>query len=243
MIPAQPEHPTITGPLTITTTLTHFAIITYRVDVAAVIATISHPRFVPTQVGGTALASAVHFVDEDFRFRHLPWPRWWFAQTNYRIYVTDAATGEPGVWFLGTALDSPWVSLPRHAWSMPWHLTRHDLTTSASRWHYACTGWGAATAELIPDVGPVTALDDLPDLTAAHALLTHPHRGWFRRRDGRLGSYAIAHPAMDWRLGAAIAVNHPRFARSGIPTQGLHSVLTTAAIPFTISLPPRLIPD
>jgi hypothetical protein len=48
---------------------------------------------------------------------------------------------------------------------------------------------------------------------------------------------------MDWRLGAAIAVDHPRFAPSGMPTQALHSVLTTASIPFTISLPPTLIPD
>lgn len=228
-----------TGRLRAETTLRWFTIVTYRADPRALATAIGDARLVPELIDGDALVSAVHFLDTDFRFPGLPLGRWRFAQTNYRAYIRDRRTGEPGVWFFGTALDSPFVDLPRHLWRMPWHRTAHDLRIAADSWSWHCDdGWGACTADIIPDAGPVERLAGFTDLAEARLVLTHPVRGWYRRRDRLVGSYAIWHPAMEWRLGTALSVDHPVFARAGVAARSLHSVLTTREIPFVIDLPP-----
>lgn len=229
------------GPIHAATLLRSFTLITYRVEARALAAAVADSRFIPEPVAGGALVSAVHFIESDFRFPGLPLGRWRFLQTDYRGYVRDRRTGEPGVWLLGSALDSPLASLPRRLWGMPWHRTPHALEATADRWRWTCaSGWGAGHADIRPDAGPVTVLDGFADLAAARLVLTHAVHGWYRRVDGRVGRIAIWHPTMDWRLGAADSLAHPVFARAGIPLGELHSVLTTPSIPFVIGLPPRL---
>ena len=87
-----------TSGIDIETTLHHFAIITYMIEVDNLSRHI-HQRFKPYSIllpdgNRKALLSVVPFLDYDFRLANFPWVSWDFAQTNYRAYVTDTETGE-----------------------------------------------------------------------------------------------------------------------------------------------------
>ena len=144
-----------TSGIDVVTTLSHFAIVTYRVA-PDVLRQHIHPRFEPDLidcgVGEAALVSVVPFVDQDFRLARFPWLKGHFGQTNYRAYVTDTETGEHAVWFFGTSLDSPTVFVPRQLWKLPWHKAsiRFDCEYDAL---LAVTGriaWGRTTVGRMP---------------------------------------------------------------------------------------------
>jgi uncharacterized protein DUF2071 len=236
------------------TTLHHFAIVTYMVDPATLRRHL-HPRFESDVLergaaAGCALVSVVTFLDRDFRFAGLPWARASFGQTNYRAYVTDRDTGEHVVWFFGTCVDSVTVALPRYAWKLPWHRARftfaceHDPSANryqsfavrtASRW--------APGALVVDDLGRAPRqLDGFDDLESGLVFLTHPLRGYFFRRDGALGSYAIWHDRLQPTEGCAREACYPLLERLGLVARGdtaaIHSVLIQKTIDFTIYLPP-----
>ena len=119
------------------TSLAHFSIITYLADPTVARRHI-HPRFeldlVEIDGDSHALLSVVPFLDFDFHFASLPWFKWTFGQTNYRMYVTDTETGEHVVWFLGTTLDSSSVVIPRYLWNLPWHRGRIRFDCEFASW-------------------------------------------------------------------------------------------------------------
>ncbi len=89
--------------LTVETTLSHFAIVSYMVEPEALRPHV-HERFeldcITTREGTQkALISVVPFLDRDSRFVRCPWPKLTFRQTNYRAYVTDSESGEHVAWF------------------------------------------------------------------------------------------------------------------------------------------------
>lgn len=235
------------------TRLRHFAILTYPVEPAAV-QNLIHPRFRPftVTIGGReqALLSVVPFLDEGFTAAALPFPRFHFGQTNYRIYVVDRATGRQVVWFLGTVLDSWTVAVPRHLWKLPWHpgRIRIDARVRGGRYeHYrmeTASDWATARVELCsaPEPG---RLSGFPDDETALVLLTHPLEGFYYRRDGTLGSYSIWHERLHPHQGTLRAARFDLldrlalvpFDRQGSP----HSVLLQAECEFTIYLPPRVV--
>ena len=192
--------PAVSG-IDVVTTLEHFAIITYTVDPAS-LARHMAPRFEPVCIrpnDGTprALVSVVPFHDRDFHAAAFPSPRMSFGQTNYRAYVIDRETGQHSVWFFGTTLDSITVMLPRHLWKLPWHRGRikfacelegdiyrsYEMTTASS--------WAPVRLALEDAGSPVSQLDGFPDFETAVLILTHPLSGFYRRRDGALGSYQV----------------------------------------------------
>jgi hypothetical protein len=238
------------------TTLQHFVIVTYRVD-PAVLRRLVHPRFEPDCIaaeghGPSALISVVTFLDRDFRFVACPWPRVSFGQTNYRAYVTDTETGEHVAWFFGTCLDSISVTIPRYVWNLPWHRARMDFDCrfDESTARYTAfsvvtrSRWAPATLEVSDTGRPPRRLDGFPDLEAGLVLLTHPLRGYFHRRDGSLGRYAIWHERMAPTDGAITAARYPLLKELGLLAKedeigSVHSVLLQRRIDFTIYLPPR----
>ena len=120
------------GWLDIRSDLRHFALINYAVPPERLAPHIPTDRFeIPTyDINGRQLAllSVVPFVDDDFCFyRLLPWFKFRFPQTNFRVYVIDRATGEPVVWFFGTTLGSRVVSLARALWRIPWHWATYAV--------------------------------------------------------------------------------------------------------------------
>ncbi len=240
------------------TTLAHFAIITYLVDPEIARAHIP-PRFTLDCIAWEgreyALLSVVPFLDLDFRFTKFPWPKWRFGQTNYRIYVTDTKTGEHVAWFIGTSLDSLSVLGPRYLWKLPWHKAKieFDCDFDAQARRYTTyrmettNSWADAEVELTDTGKPPTELKGFEDLETGLVLLTHPRKGFYFRRDGRLGSYSIWHDRLQTSAGNVVTASFDLLDQLGLVLSGetskVHSVLIQNRTEFTIYLPPRSIPE
>jgi uncharacterized protein YqjF (DUF2071 family) len=233
-----------------TTTLRDFAIVTFAVEPQRL------ARWLPPEfeVDTFRLAdgslrgfvSAVPFRDVGFHLAFAPWLRFAFGQINYRAYVRYR--GERCVWFFGTMLGSPLVAIPRYVWRLPWHRARIDLSATwqgprCDRYELDAHGrWGTARLRATGSEEPGGRLDGFADAAETSLVLTHPLRGYYRRRDGRIGTYAVAHE----RLQMTRAVAHESrfsvfedldlFDRAAAP----HSVLLVAQTIFTIELPPTL---
>lgn len=244
--------PAVSG-IDVVTTLEHFAIITYTVHPETLARHIA-PRFEPVCIrlndgNPRALVSVVPFHDCDFRAAAFPSPRMSFGQTNYRAYVIDRETGDLSVWFFGTTLDSITVMLPRHLWKLPWHrgrirlvcdlegdiYRRYEMTTASS--------WAPVRLALEDADGQLGQLDGFPDFETAMLVLTHPLTGFFRRRDGALGSYAVWHDRLNPRTGRCLDARFGLLDRLGLvrfeDQMRPYSVMLQPSIEFTIYLPPH----
>ncbi|MGN9844433.1 DUF2071 domain-containing protein [Nonomuraea sp. H19] len=225
------------------TDLDDFAIVSYRVDADALARHLPE-GFAPMKMtfgdGPGALVSAVAFKDRDFHFRFLPQVSIDCGQINYRAYVT--AYGRPGVWFFGTRLDHPVVAIPQHLWGMPWRRDRirieADWDRTPARWRLDANDAHCDAAEL---PRPLTLLDGFTDEPDWLDRLTHPTLGWYRRRDGRVGTYSIWHPVMRPRHLGVASASFPVFERLGLitPDTPPHSVLAQPRLSFDIHTPPR----
>ncbi len=237
------------------TTLAHFAIVTYCVD-PGLLRPHLHERFEPDCISledgaQKALISVVPFYDQDFRFSRCPWPALSFGQTNYRAYVTDRETGEHVAWFFGTALASASIVIPRIIWRLPWHPAKITFNTSydaeAKRYtQYEMntrSRWAPGSLELEDTGVAVDALQGFPDLEEGLALLTHPLKGYYLRRDGALGSYAIWHDRLRLTEGRVKTASFPLLSDLDLVETGdvsaIHSVLIQPETNFTIYLPPK----
>ncbi len=238
--------------------LRHFAIVTYSLPAERLRPHVD-PRLeldtVPLGPGGSphALVSAVPFLDWSFRAAKLWTPPQRFGQTNYRAYVRERATGRRAVWFFGTTLDSAFVLVPRYLWRLPWHAGRMRFDCelegegpAATYRRYAlATSSREAEASLElegtdEDAGPLAGFDDEE---AGLVVVTHPLVGYYHRRDGRLGSYAIWHERLRLKRARARRAYFGLFERLGLLSadeqRSPHSVLVQPEADFTIYLPPR----
>ncbi|MBK7779177.1 MAG: DUF2071 domain-containing protein [Ardenticatenia bacterium] len=236
-------------------TLAHFAIVTWAVAPEALRPHV-HSRFDLDLIRGAdgadrALVSVVPFEDQDFHFAALPWWRWRFPQTNYRVYVRDRQTDERLVWFLGTCLDSWTVAVPRLLWRLPWHRgrSRFDCRWNAAagrydRWSLRTeSDWAPLELELADAGHAPQAVPGFPNLDEAMQVLTHPLQGVFYRQDGRLGSYSVWHAPLQPTAGRLLRARVGLLDRLGILSyaeqEQAHSVLMQPSTLFRIYLPPR----
>ncbi len=239
--------------LDVQTTLRHFAIITYAVPPSRLRGLIDS-RFeldcIEIEGEQYALLSVVPFEDQDFRSAVFPSPRWKFGQTNYRVYVRDRVTGRHAVWFLGTVLGSWTVNIPRYLWKLPWHYGRFLMdciqdesgryTTYRVVTHSA---WAPAEIQLSHHPGLPLSFPGFPNLETGLVVLTHPLTGYYYRRDGRLGSYAIWHNRLAPAVGRVESARIDLLDRLGlVPFEEQmqpYSVLIQPQTEFFIRLPPR----
>jgi uncharacterized protein YqjF (DUF2071 family) len=233
----------------VVTTLADFAIVTYAVEPArlrAVLPNSVEPEtFVLDDGSSRSFVSAVPFRDLDFRFARFPWPRLRFGQINYRAYVRYR--GERAVWFFGTMLGSPLVAIPHFAWKLPWHYANIDVRAHwngarCERYELAARGrWGSASLRATGTNDDAGRLDGFADAEQTRIVLTHPLRGLFRRRDGRLGSYSVWHEQLAMTRATPAASAFSVFADLGLVAADAepHSVLVQQTTEFTIYLPPR----
>ncbi|OWK45680.1 DUF2071 domain-containing protein [Fimbriiglobus ruber] len=234
--------------------LEHFAIVSYAVPPQRVRPHV-YPGFdldyFPGPNGDPLVwVSMVPFEDQDFRFVAVPWLRFRFGQTNYRTYVIDRSTGRRAVWFFGTTLDSWTVTIPRHAWKLPWHRgrVRFDCAFDSQAGRYTAyrmatrATWGPVELELEDSGVPVSVIPGYADLEAGLVALTHPLVGVYYRRDGRLGTYRIWHDRLRCTSGRVIRARIGLFDRLGLVPYSEqacpHSVLLQHRTEFTIYLPP-----
>lgn len=115
------------GLFDLSSTLRHFALVTYATD-PGLVAQRLPKRLAPLTVrldgAERAFVSVVAFVNGDFRPARLAWPAFDILQINYRTYVLDSETGRHAIWFLHSLFDS-WLYLaPRVVWQMPWSRAR-----------------------------------------------------------------------------------------------------------------------
>ena len=236
------------------TTLSHFAIITILVE-PEIARRHLHARFELDliEINGQewALVSVVPFVDQDFRFTRIPWLKWRFGQTNYRMYAKDTETGEHIAWFFGTSLNSWTVSVPRFLWKLPWHRARieFDCVFDNSLQRYTTyrmqttNSWADVEVDLTDTGEPPTELTGFDDLESGLVLLTHPRKGYFYRRDGHLGSYSIWHDRLQTTVGSVQSARFDLLTELGLVEPGealhVHSVLMQYQTEFTIYLPPH----
>ncbi|MBX3059283.1 MAG: DUF2071 domain-containing protein [Anaerolineae bacterium] len=236
--------------------LQHFAIITYAVAPERFSGLIPD-RFEldEVEINGRAYAllSVVPFLDVDFTSAVLPFPKFRMGQTNYRIYIMDTVTGERGVWFLGTTLDSWTVVIPRQIWKLPWHPGQitfdcaYDAQTGRySRYHmWTEAEWAPAMVVLRQDAETPPCLPGFPDTESGLAYLTHPLVSFYHRRDGRVGTYRVWHEQLMVQPASLIKANFGLLSRTGLVTaeeqQMPHSVLVQPIAEFTIYLPPKIV--
>lgn len=246
------ERPALSG-LDVVCRLRHFAIITYAFDPARFSQVMpGRFRLDTVEIDGEekALLSVVPFLDAAFTSAVFPFPRFTMGQTNYRIYIVDTQSGEKCVWFLGTTLDSWTRVVPYYFWTLPWYAGRVrfdcDQRDDGSYARYSMTTrarWAPALVEL--DSGDDFALPGFPDIEAGLVFLTHPLRGFYHRRDGRLGSYDVWHERIMVAPGRLKRAEFGLLDRLGLVSfaeqQHPHSTLIDAVTEFTIYLPPKVV--
>jgi hypothetical protein len=242
------------GLIDIRSDLLHFALITYALPAERLRPHIPERFDISTfPIGGASLAlmSAVPFLDDGFHYRLLPFLRWTFAQTNYRVYVVDRDTGEHCVWFFGTTLGSPLVYLARWLWRIPWHYARYQLDCQydparRAYEHFRLTktsGWAAAEIELEDTGEPMILTPGFSSLDEQILILTHPITGHFYRLDGKPGTYSVWHEEIPLTVGKAKRLYFSLYERLGLLSraemQRPHSVLICPQTTFDVHLPPK----
>ena len=104
--------------------------------------------------------------------------------------------------------------------------------------------WADATLRLSDSGEPPTSLPGFADLETGLYLLTHPLKGYYTRRDGRLGSYAIWHDRLQLTQATAEHAEFHLLDSLDLVPLGdrsqIHSVLIQPSTEFTIYLPPHL---
>lgn len=243
------------GPLDIDAPLHHFALITYAVPAERLTRHIPRERFeIPTfEVNGEqrALLSVVPFIDAGFRFRLLPFARFHFAQTNYRVYVIDRETGQHCVWFFGTTLGGWPVHLARLLWKIPWHPAKYAwrcrYDDAAARYvsfiYRVRSEWGDARVELRDTGEPAGLLPGFGSMEEQTLILTHPLEGYFYRLDDKLGTYLATHDVLQLTTAEAVDLRFDLLERLGVLTpqemRQPHSALIARETVFHIQMPPR----
>jgi hypothetical protein len=246
------------GPLDVRCPLEHFLMASFTVapDRLARFVPLEHFEIdtVDTPDGRRGLVSAVSFVDVDFHFAGAPFARFGFGQTNYRLYVRRRDTGEPCAWFFGTTLGSPVVHVARALWKIPWHEAEYRVETACtpgpvSRYTVfrtlARSDWATAYFD-VEDTGEPLTLGAAPGFASYDDMflrLTHPVEGYFRRLDGRLGTYRIWHERLDLRVARPRVVRVSLFERLGLLTKEdmarPHSLLLANRVLFHVHMPPK----
>lgn len=247
---ARPE-----GWLAVRSKLEHFALINYALPKARLEPYIPQHRFAIPEfnIDGQQLAlmSAVPFVDVDFHFTHLlPFLKFSFGQTNFRVYVIDKLTGEHGVWFFGTTLGSAVVHVARAAWGIPWHPARYRLECRYDQqlkryqtYRYDIhSAWCEAQIELEDTGEPVTSAAGFGSLDEVRLILTHPVDGYYYRRDQQLGGYSVWHELIPVTVGRARQLYFSLYERLGLLSKEEmlqpHSIFICPLTEFRVFLPP-----
>ena len=236
--------------------LKDFAIITYAVEISRLSGLIPERfKLYTLKIKGTekALLSVVPFKDVDFTLAVYPFPKFSMGQTNYRIYIIDSVTGENGVWFLGTTLDSWSVMIPKYLWKLPWHPGKinFDCVYDSKKGYYdrylmkTVSDWAPAHCDLTQNETEIAELAGFPDQETGLVCLTHPLKAFYKRRDGKLGSYQVWHKKLNVQPGLLTKAHFGLLSRLGLVTeteqQEPHSVLLDPLNAFTIYLPPQVV--
>lgn len=238
--------------------LRHLAVLTYAVPPER-LRPFVHPRFrlitVPVDGKERALISVAPFYHDPLASVLMPMLGPSMGQVNYRAYVIDSTSGERGIWFFDSVLDSVTVAGPKHLFNLPWHRARitfsHDFAGESPHFEpYSVTVEDAHCAAEIHFTNRSDArfqFKGFPDEETALIVLGHTLHGFNYRRDGLLSGYATWHPELPYQVIGLEQARIELLNRKGwVPyeeQQHPHSVLWTSMAPFVTYLPPKLLEE
>jgi len=245
-----------TGWVDVRSNLKHFALINYALPKSRLEPYIpaNHFEIPEFTIGGRqmALMSAVPFWDADFHFINLPFLKFNFGQTNFRVYVIDKRSGEHAVWFFGTTLGSVVVYFAKAAWGIPWHYARYQAqfeqdsrTQRYLNYKYAINSkWCNARVELEDSGAPVSLAEGFSSMDEMKLILTHPVDGYFYNSKHKVGKYSVWHEKIPFTTGRAKDIYFSLYEDLGLLSkdemQNPHSVFICPETEFKVLLPPGL---
>jgi hypothetical protein len=250
------KRPSSVGALNARTTLQHFALINYAVCPQRLAKFIPNDRFeiarFETNEGKKAFLSVVTFLDVDFNFsRFAPAIKFTFHQTNHRVYVIEKSTRQPVVWFFGTNLGSRLVHIPRCLWKIPWHYTKYKVdcrfnlaSNRYEKYSYNFESeWCRGRIELRDTGEPISVMNGFASLDEMKLILTQPVQGFYRRLDGKIGTYQVWHREMACTKGVPENLYFSLYEKMGLLSkeemQKPHSIFLCPEVEFDVHLPPK----
>jgi hypothetical protein len=245
------------GLLDAKTTLRHFALINYAVSPERLAKFIPENLFevayFETNKGTKSFFSVVAFLDVDFNFSRLvSGIKFTFYQTNHRAYIIDKKTRQPVVWFFGTNLGSRLVQIPRCLWKIPWHFSKYhvdyrfDKTLNRyEKYSYNFeSDWCSGKIQIRDTGEPISVMDGFASLDEMKLILTQPVRGFYRRLDGKLGTYQVWHKEMICTKGISENLYFSLYEKMGLLSkaemQQPHSIFLCPEVEFDVHLPPQV---
>ena len=203
-------------------TIEDMAVVTWAVPIAgceAHLPPLVQVRTWPTPFGERALLSTVAYRYRNLWFRGVPFLGLRAVQVHHRLHVE--MRGTPGVWFFGTWMDSPYASVPRRLWGMPWWRSEIGLAATWERGrlidHRPVGGAGEGPGAL-----HLAAPEDDDRVPPAIAdAVVNPEQGWWRRGTGqRLGSLSVGHRRQHGHQAKVVtAAFHPLVARGLVTSE------------------------
>ncbi len=193
----------------------------------------------PWSADGRSLLSALVFRNRALRPARVGWPRLNVPQMNLRSYVLDPQTGAPScVFFHGLHLDQRWLArLSSRLLAVPFVYL--PLVVRVEHEGPRVLRWEAASPEgrlriraREDEDGPVAMDPDRLDL------LTNPHTGYVRGRDGRLRTWSIWHrnqTVRTMRIEEATVGSLADLGALGPPVSALY----VASVDYEVYLPAR----
>jgi len=239
----------------VNTQLEHFSIISYKVPIKRIEHFIPKPFKLWTYIEDGmeyALISAVPFKDKDFSFYRISrFPKFNFFQTNFRAYIIDERDNSYSAWFFGTTLGSITAIIPKKLWSMPWEYAKYKCSFKQNKDHYLeykmefKSKFGNGDIDIESTGNTVKLLDGFKNREEQVHILTHPIIGYYKMKQGEIGTYEIWHPEIELTEAKASHLYFELFEKLGLLSKSEmmkpHSVLITPKIEFDILLPPRKI--
>jgi hypothetical protein len=246
------------GLLDARTTLRHFALINYAVSPERLAEFIPANHFevarFETSKGTKSFLSVVAFLDVDFNFSRLASGiKFTFYQTNHRAYIIEKKTRQPVVWFFGTNLGSRLVKIPRCLWKIPWHYSKYNVdcrfnqaSNRYEKYSYNFeSDWCSGKIEIRDTGEPISVMSGFAFLDEMKLILTQPIQGFYRRLDGKLGTYRVWHKEMICTKGISENLYFSLYEKMGLMTkdemQKPHSIFLCPEIEFDVCLPPQVI--
>jgi len=231
-----------------TTLLKDFAIVTYLVEVEKLKKHIPIEfEIVTIEVNGKKMGimSAVPFLDKDFHIKKFfPFIKFQFYQTNYRVYVKEKSTGEHIAWFFGTNLGSVIVNIPRVLWRIPWHYAKYKDTGKNENYKLnIASKFNSGDIEFTKTNQQIELIEGFESMTEMMLILTHPIKGAYYKLNGEIGTYKIAHPKMELKLGQAKQLYFSLYEKLELLTKDEmnkpFAIFYLNDIRFDIELPPK----
>lgn len=171
-----------------------------------------------TSADGTPLGlfSATFFHTRDLHLAALPFPRFSYRQSTFRVYC-HTPEGKGGVFFLGTYLEPPGYYLQRPLAQNARQAAFQTETNFSPGGEWNAHIQARAGNEVLEL--DAAGLDEPPDDPEFAEWITQRLYGWLRRTTGGYGEQEVGHTVLPTRGGTLRHARIDRFTNVGLLTE------------------------